>query len=691
MTVSKPLHKRCINTIRFLAADAIQKANSGHPGLPMGAAPMAYVLWTKHLRHNPANPHWVNRDRFVLSAGHGSMLLYALLHLTGYDLSLIDLQSFRQWGSKTPGHPESHITPGVEITTGPLGQGLTSAVGMAMAEAHLASIYNRPGHTIMDHFTYVLAGDGDLMEGIAYEACSLAGHLGLGKLIVLYDSNRISLAGSTDLCFTEDMEMRFRACGWHTQHVIDGNDLESINMSILTAKEEKDRPSIITIDTVIGFGAPNKQGSFKVHGSPLGEEELRLAKKASGWDESSHFFVPDDVSKYFLKAKEHGKAHESDWQQEFFRYSRSYPELAEEFRLRMSGELPKGWEVGLVGLLKDTKPISTRKASEVVLQRLAANVPALVGGSADLNPSTLTWIKGCGDFQNPLNCRDSIQGSVGKCWGYEGRNIHFGVREHAMAAIATGMALHSGIIPYVSTFLTFSDYMRPAIRIACLCCTRVIYIFTHDSIGVGEDGPTHQPIEQLMGLRSVPNLAVIRPADAFETIHALGVALNRNKGPTALILTRQDLPPIDRKECAQAKGLERGGYILWQSAKAQPDIILIATGSEVHITLQAARELAKEGMVVRVVSLPCWEIFDAQCLEYRASILPPEVKARVAVEAGLKLGWEHYVGLEGIVVGMDRFGASAPAGVLYEKFGITAAAICDSIRMLVKKKRNKKE
>ncbi len=686
MTMNTPLDELCINTIRFLAADAIQKANSGHPGLPMGAAPMAYVLWTKHLQHNPANPRWVNRDRFVLSAGHGSMLLYALLHLTGYDLSLKDLESFRQWGSKTPGHPESPITPGVEITTGPLGQGLAAAVGMAMAEAHLASVYNKPEHTIMDHFTYVLAGDGDLMEGVAYEACSLAGHLGLGKLIVLYDSNSISLAGSTGLSFTEDVEKRFEACGWDIHRIHDGNDLASLNIAIMTAKEEKDKPSLIVVNTVIGFGAPNKQGTFKVHGSPLGEDELLLAKKAFGWDETTRFFIPDDASEHFLKAKEHGKTHESDWQQEFFRYSRSYPELAEEFRVRMSGELSKGWEAGLAGLFKEAKPVSTRKACEAALQQLAKNVPELVGGSADLNPSTLTWIKDYGDFQNPELCQDGIQGSVGKCWGYEGRNVHFGVREHAMAAITTGMALHGGVIPYASTFLTFSDYMRPAIRIACLSKVRVIYIFTHDSIGVGEDGPTHQPIEHLMGLRSVPNLAVIRPADALETVNALKVALRRNDGPTALILTRQDLPPIDRKSCAPAKELERGGYILWQSTKAKPDVILIATGSEVHITLQAARELTKEGIAVRVVALPCWEIFDRQCPEYRALILPPDVKARVAVEAGLKLGWEHYVGLDGVIIGMESFGASAPAGVLFKKFGITVASICDAARGLIKRK-----
>ena len=683
MTMNTPFDETCINTIRFLAADAIQKANSGHPGLPMGAAPMAYALWTKHLRHNPANPHWVNRDRFVLSAGHGSMLLYALLHLTGYDLSLPDIQKFRQWGSKTPGHPESHVTPGVEITTGPLGQGLSSAVGMAMAEAHLASTYNRPGHTIMDHFTYVLAGDGDLMEGVAYEAVSLAGHLGLGKLIVLYDSNSISLAGSTLLSFTEDVEKRFEACGWHTQRVQDGNDIASIDLALMAAEEEKTRPSLIVVNTVIGFGAPNKQGTYKVHGSPLGEDEIRLAKQSSGWQDTRKFFVPDDVRGHFMLAKERGKELESDWQQEFFRYSRSFPELADEFRLSISTGLPKGWDKGLSGLFPEGKAISTRKASEAVLQQIAANLPGLMGGSADLNPSTLTWIRAGGDFQKPVPADKDIQGAVGGAWGYEGRNVHFGVREHAMAAIATGMALHSGVIPYVSTFFMFSDYMRPAIRIASLCGTRVIYIFTHDSIGVGEDGPTHQPVEHLMGLRGVPNLTVIRPADALETAQAFKVALKRTDGPTALVLTRQDLPPIDRKLCAPAGGLEKGGYVLWQSPNARPDVILIATGSEVHLALKAAWELAKEGIEMRVVSLPSWELFDRQCLEYRSSVLPPEVKARVAVEAGLKLGWEHYVGLEGAVVGMDGFGASAPAGVLFEKFGVTVEAVCSAARSLL--------
>lgn len=689
MAIISELDERCVNTIRFLAADAIQKANSGHPGLPLGAAPMAYVLWARHLKHNPANPRWVDRDRFVLSAGHGSSLLYALLHLSGYDLPLSEIKKFRQWGSLTPGHPESHVTPGVEITTGPLGQGISSAVGMAMSEAHLASVYNRPGHAVIDHHTYVLAGDGDLMEGVAYEACSLAGHLGLGKLIVLYDSNSISLAGSTNLCFTEDTEKRFEACGWHVLNVPDGNDLAAIDLSILAAKEERHRPSLIIVNTVIGFGSPNRQGSYKVHGSPLGADELSLAKKALSWNDSTQFFVPEDVHERFLKAKDKGKSYESEWQQEFFRYSRSNPELAEELRTRMSGELPKAWESGLSSLFADRKPISTRKAGEAVLQRLAANIPAVMGGSADLNPSTLTWIKDCGDYQRPGACSEGVQGSVGTCWGYEGRNIHFGVREHAMAAIVTGMALHGGTIPYASTFLMFSDYMRPAIRIACLCKVKAVYVFTHDSIGVGEDGPTHQPVEQVMGLRGVPNLTVIRPADAQETVYAYKAAFSRAEGPTALILTRQDLPAIDRKKCAPAKGLDKGAYVLWESSAAKPEVIIIATGSEVSMALDAAYELANDKIKVRVVSMPSWELFDAQCLDYQQSVLPPDVRARVAVEAGLRLGWERYVGLDGVTIGMDGFGASAPAGVLFEKFGITVRAVADAARLLVKKKGKK--
>ncbi|HOM28508.1 MAG TPA: transketolase [Deltaproteobacteria bacterium] len=689
MNTTQDIHARAIDTIRFLAADMIQQAESGHPGLPLGAAPMAYVLWSKYLKHNPANPRWVDRDRFVLSAGHGSALLYALLHLTGYDLPMEELKRFRQWKSRTPGHPETTLTPGVEMTTGPLGQGIASAVGMALAEAHLASVFNRPGHEIVDHYTYVLAADGDLMEGVSYEACSLAGHLRLGKLIVLYDSNRISLAGSTELCFTEDVEKRFEACGWHTQTVVDGNDLAAIDIALMAAREERSMPSLIIVRTTIGFGAPTKQGSHKVHGSPLGVDELRRAKENRGFDPQKTFHVPEDVRRHLGSALETGKRSESEWQQAFFRYNRSYPDLADQFKMRMAGELPRGWDEGMAELSTGTKPVSTRKASEAVLQVLSKNIPALVGGSADLNPSTLTWMKECGDFQAATACPEGTQGAVGSCWGREGRNIHYGVREHAMAAMSTGMSLHGGIIPYCSTFLTFSDYMKPAIRLACLCHARVVYVFTHDSIGVGEDGPTHQPVEHLMGLRGTPNLAVIRPADAAETAYAWKVALGRTEGPTALILTRQDVPAIDRSVCASARGLESGGYILWESGSKILELILIATGSELGIALDAARELARRKLSVRVVSMPCWEIFDAQCKEYRDKVLPPEVRARVAVEAGLRLGWEHYVGLEGAVVGLDGFGASAPASVLFKEFGVTLDAVVDVSLGLVKKRKKR--
>lgn len=677
------LDQRCINTIRFLAVDAIQKANSGHPGMPMGAAAMAYVLWTRHLRHNPANPQWANRDRFVLSAGHGSMLLYALLHLTGYDLPLSELHSFRQWGSRTPGHPESHLTPGVEVTTGPLGQGISNAVGIALAEAHLAAQYNRPGHTIVDHFTYVIASDGDLMEGVAAEACSLAGHLRLGKLIVLFDDNRISLAGSTSLTFTEDVGKRFEAYGWHVQRVDDGNDLAAIDNALNAAKADLSRPSLILVRTILGYGAPHKQNSFKVHGSPLGPDEVLAAKKNLGWPTEPSFLIPDDVLDHFRQAVARGRAWEAEWEAAFARYAATYPDLAAEFQRRMAGDLPADWDSTLPTFPANPKGLSTRQASETVLQALAPRLPELVGGSADLNPSTFTWLKGFGDFQSPNASPEDTQGVVGGEWGYGGRNLHFGVREHAMGAMANGMARHGGLIPYTATFLVFSDYMRPPMRLAALMGIRVIFVFTHDSIGLGEDGPTHQPIEHLMNLRAVPNLTVIRPADATETVEAWRAALRNADGPTALVFTRQNLPVLDRAELAPAEGLHRGGYVLWQSDKGIPDVILIGTGSEVHIALEAGKKLAEEGIKVRVVSLPSWELFDRQPADYRESVLPSAVRTRVAVEAGIKLGWEHYVGLEGVVVGMDSFGASAPGDVLYEKFGITAENVAAQARKLL--------
>jgi transketolase len=686
MSEQTPIDQQCIDTIRFLVIDAVQKANSGHPGMPMGAATMAYVLWTMHLKHFPGDPRWVDRDRFILSAGHGSMLLYALLHLTGYDLPLSELQSFRQWGSKTAGHPESHVLPGVEVTTGPLGQGISNAVGMALAETHLAARYNRPGHGIVDHFTYVIASDGDLMEGVSSEACSLAGHLGLGKLIVLFDDNRISLAGSTALTFTEDVEMRFRAYRWHVQRVDEGNDVHAIDTALHTARKETSKPSLISVQTVIGYGAPNKQGTFGTHGSPLGAEEVLAAKKNLGWPAEPDFYIPEDVSEHFRGASSTGREKKEEWEEDFARYREAYPDLAEEFNRRMRGELPSDWDGELPSFQAEAKGIATRKASETVLQALAPRVSELMGGSADLNPSTFSWIKGFGDFEMPERANQDVQGMVGGEWGHAGRNVHFGVREHAMGAITTGMALHGGFIPYAATFLVFSDYMRPPIRLAALSEARVIYIFTHDSIGLGEDGPTHQPIEQLMNLRAIPNLTVIRPADAAETVEAWRVALKKSDGPTALIFTRQGVPMLDRSECRPAQGLHRGGYILWQSGREGPEVIIIGTGSETHIALEAGKQLAGEDVDVRVVSLPSWELFDQQSAEYRADVLPSSVRIRVAVEAGIKLGWEHYVGLEGAVVGMQGFGASAPASVLYEKFGITADHVAQVARGLLRAK-----
>ena len=685
MSSKNEVEKKCIDTIRFLSADAIEKAKSGHPGMPLGAAAAAFALWTKHLKHNPNNPQWPDRDRFVLSSGHASMLLYSLLHLTGYSLTLDDIKNFRQWGSLTPGHPEYKHTPGVEVTTGPLGQGLANAVGMAIAEAQLAARFNSDSAKLVDHCTYVMTGDGDMMEGVVSEACSLAGHLHLGKLIVLYDDNKVTLAGSAALSCTENIELRFKSYGWQVQTVKDGNDVAAIDRAIKKAKKDTDRPSLICVQSTIGYGAPCKQGTCDAHGSPLGADELKGAKAALGWPADPSFFAPDDARKYFRKALSRGKKFENKWQEDLDAFKQAQPEIAAEFLRAINGELPANWEAALTEFPAGSKDIATRKASETVMQAIAAKIPEFAGGSADLNPSTFTWLKGLGDFQNPATAASGLHGMVGGPWSYAGRNIHFGVREHAMGAIAVGMALHGGIIPYTATFLPFADYMRPPMRLAALMGLRTIFVFTHDSIGVGEDGPTHQPIEQIMNLRQVPNMTVIRPADANETMEAWRLALANTKGPTTLVFSRQNLPVLDRSVCSAASGARSGGYILWESS-VNPDLILIATGSEVSMTLAAGRKLATEGINVRVVSLPSWEIFDHQSQDYRHSVLPPAITARISIEAGIKLGWEHYVGLQGMIIGMDTFGASAPGPVLYEKFGFTEAKIVEAAKSILGRK-----
>ncbi|HNY50690.1 MAG TPA: transketolase [Smithella sp.] len=682
MSDKNELEKKCVDTIRFLAVDAIEKAKSGHPGMPLGAAAAAFTLWTRHLKHNPKNPQWPDRDRFVLSSGHASMLLYALLHLSGYDLTLDDIKSFRQWGSRTPGHPEYKHTPGVEVTTGPLGQGLANAVGMAIAEAHLAARFNRGDEKIVDHFTYVMAGDGDMMEGVVAEACSLAGHLRLGKLIVLYDDNRVTLAGSAALSSTENIEQRFKAYGWQVQKVADGNDVTAIDRAIKKAKREIEKPSLICISSTIGYGAPGKQGSCDAHGSPLGADELQKTKEALCWLGDSPFYVAEDVYKHFRKAVTRGKKSEKQWQESFHNYRQKDSVLASEFERLIKGDLPDDWESAFNEFPNGSKDVATRKAGEIVMQSMAARIPELMGGSADLNPSCFTWLKGLGDFQSPQLSRDGLHGTVGGQWDYTGRNIHYGVREHAMGSIAVGMALHGGFIPYTATFLTFADYMRPPMRLAALMGLRTVFVFTHDSIGVGEDGPTHQPVEQIMNLRQVPNMTVIRPADANETLEAWRIAISNTQGPTTLIFSRQNLPVLDRTICNAASGTRQGGYLLWESAP-DPELILMATGSEIALTLTAARKLSETGVKVRVVSLPSWEIFDRQPPEYRESVLPSAIAARIAIEAGIKLGWEHYVGLSGKIIGMETFGASAPAPILYEKFGFTVEKIIETAQQLL--------
>ena len=684
------LDNLCINTIRFLSVDAVEKANSGHPGLPMGAAPMAYVLWTRFLRHNPVNPHWFNRDRFVLSAGHGSMLLYSLLHLTGYDLSLEQIKLFRQWGSQCPGHPERGLTPGVEVTTGPLGQGFANSVGLAIAENYLAANYNRPEHRIVGHHTYVLVGDGDLMEGVSSEAASLAGHLKLGNLICLYDDNHITLSASTHITFTEDRAKRFEAYGWHTQTVENGNDLEAIDRALRAAQAEKERPSLILVRTHIGYGSPNKQDTFEAHGSPLGEKELKLTKQAMGWSLNPSFYIPDKALAHFRLAIENGKQAEAEWDVKFADYAKAFPDLAKEFQRVMSGELPKGWDTDIPIFPADPKGMATRVASGKVLNAISPKLPTLIGGSADLDPSTHTALKAKGDFENAQDEAGNLQGSAGGGWSYAGRNLHFGVREHAMGSIANGLAVHGGIIPFTATFFTFSDYMRPPIRLAALMEQGVIFVFTHDSIALGEDGSTHQPIEQLASLRAIPNLLVIRPCDANETAVAWRVAIETRDQPVALVLTRQNVPTLDRKRFAAAEGLRRGAYILADAPNGKPEIILIATGSEVGLIAAAREKLQKQKIPVRLVSMPSWELFDAQSSSYRDSVLPPSVHARLAVEAGATQGWCKYVGDLGDVIGIDRFGASAPGEIIMREFGFTVDNVYDHAMKLIDQKRPSK-
>ncbi len=665
----KGLENRCINTIRMLSADAVQNANAGHPGMPMGAAAMAYTLWTRFLRHNPHNPQWFDRDRFILSAGHGSMLLYSLLFLTGYDLPLDQIKRFRKFGSKTPGHPERGETPGVEVTTGPLGQGIANSAGFAIAEAWLAARYNRPGHQIVDHYTYVICGDGDLMEGVSQEAASLAGHLQLGKLICLYDQNHISLAGATEIDFTEDVAKRYEADGWHTRHVLDGNDTEDVAKAIEEAQTETDRPSMILVRTHIGYGSPHKQDNFSSHGNPLGEDELKATKVALGWPSMDKFYLPTDALDYFRQAVPSGAGEEDQWKKKFEAYRKEFPKEAAEFEMLVSGKLPNNWAEGLPTWKTSDKPIATRAAAGAALNALAKNIPNIIGGSADLNPSTDTALKNWGDFQNPEAYGPGTLGAVGGVWSYAGRNVAFGVREHGMGSAVNGMAAHGGVLPFSATFFCFSDYMKPALRLGALSGLKAVYVFTHDSIGLGEDGPTHQPVEQLAALRAVPHLVVIRPADANESSEAWAVAIQRD-GPTVLVLTRQAVPHLDRS-AAKAPGVARGAYILAEADGGAPDVILMGTGSEVQLCVEARKKLEKYGVKARVVSMPSWELFAAQDASYRESILPKRIKARVSVEAGSPLGWHRWTGDEGVVIGVERFGASGAGEEVLQHLGFT--------------------
>jgi len=669
----KTIDQLCVDTIRTLSIDAIEKAKSGHPGMPMGAAPMAYALWSRHLTVSPSNPDWINRDRFVLSAGHGSMLLYSLLHLSGFDLPMEEIRNFRQWGSRTPGHPEYGHTPGVDATTGPLGQGLAMAIGMAMAEAHLAQTYNKEGFKVIDHYTYVICGDGDLMEGISGEAASLAGHLKLGKLIVLYDSNDISLDGELGLAFSENVRLRFEGYGWNYLRVEDGNDVEAVSRAIEEAKARGDRPTLIEVKTIIGYGSPNKAGKgghAGPHGSPLGPEEAALTKQAYGWPLEPEFFVPDEVREQFARIRERGEAAQRQWNDMMKAYRAEFPELASRFEQAVSGELPEGWDADLPVYTTGDKPLATRAASGAAINALAGRVPALFGGSADLESSTNTHMKGIGVF---------------RAGEYGGRNVYFGVREFAMAAAANGMALHGGVRPYVGTFFVFSDYLRPAVRLSALQKLPVIYVFTHDSIGVGEDGPTHQPIEHLPALRVMPDLLVMRPADANETVAVWRYALGLKDRPLAMVLTRQNLPVLEGTKEKAAEGVARGAYVVSDAPDGNVRAQILATGSEVQLAVAAQKALAAEGIGVRVISMPCRELFDAQPEEYRTSVLLPEVRARLAVEMAFPLGWEKYVGERGDVLGIDRFGASAPGNRVIAEYGFTVENVVARVKALLER------
>ncbi len=665
---SAPPDELCINSIRFLSIDAVQKANSGHPGAPMGAAPMAYALWDRFLKHNPADTSWPDRDRFVLSAGHASMLIYSLLHLTGYPVTLDDIREFRQWESRTPGHPEYGLTPGVEVTTGPLGQGFAHGVGMAYAERLLAERYNRPGHEIVDHYVYGIVSDGDLMEGVASEAASFAGTHELGKLIYLYDDNNISIEGNTDVTFLEDVGARFRAYGWHVVGPIDGMDLPAVEAALHEAQAERVRPSLIVATTTIGYGSPNKANTGGVHGAALGTDEVALTRQTLGWPYEP-FVVPQEALDHMRLALQRGAGAQAEWEGRFAEYRAAYPAEANQLEADLNGDLPDGWADALDDLFaNEEKPLATREAGGRVMNAIAERLHNLVGGSADLAPSTNTLLRGYVDADG---------GQVAP------HNMHFGVREHAMGSIAGGMALHGGVIPYTATFLIFSDYMRPPMRLAALMGLRVVYVFTHDSIGLGEDGPTHQAVEQLLSLRGVPNMVVLRPAEATETAMAWRAAIERRTGPTVLVFTRQGLPVLDRSVYPAADNVMRGAYVLWESSE-NPEVILIGTGSEVSIALEAGKALGEQGIAARVVSMPSWELFDAQPREYRDSVLPPGIAARVSVEAGRTLGWERYVGTNGVSIGVDTFGASAPYQRIYREYGLTAERVAEAAASLVR-------